>query len=180
MDTIKDIWFDANRIYMKTDGGETFSRPLEAFPLLKDASDRERLDFKIGKFGDDVRWESLDEDIHISSFFDTAEPDYENEIAMIFKRFPQLNVSEVARSMGINKSLLSKYIYGIKKPSDIRKNKQIRLCCCVTFLHPSGRCGEQAKLIPRTGQAYDAGRVGVYRVPGSLVCCILYILPSGR
>ena len=68
MDTIKDIWFDANRIYMKTDGGETFSRPLEAFPLLKDASDRERLDFKIGKFGDDVRWESLDEDIHISSF----------------------------------------------------------------------------------------------------------------
>ena len=40
MDTIKDIWFDANRIYMKTDGGETFSRPLEAFPLLKDASDR--------------------------------------------------------------------------------------------------------------------------------------------
>ena len=118
MDTIKDIWFDANRIYMKTDGGETFSRPLEAFPLLKDASDRERLDFKIGKFGDDVRWESLDEDIHISSFFDTAEPDYENEIAMIFKRFPQLNVSEVARSMGINKSLLSKYIYGIKKPSD--------------------------------------------------------------
>ena len=119
--SIKDIWFDANRIYMKTDGGETFSRPLEAFPLLKDASDRERLDFKIGKFGDDVRWESLDEDIHISSFFDTAEPDYENEIAMIFKRFPQLNVSEVARSMGINKSLLSKYIYGIKKPSDIRK-----------------------------------------------------------
>lgn len=77
MDTIKDIWFDANRIYMKTDGGETFSRPLEAFPLLKDASDRERLDFKIGKFGDDVRWESLDEDIHISSFFDTAEPDYD-------------------------------------------------------------------------------------------------------
>ena len=121
MNTIKDIWFDANRIYVKTDDEKTFSRPLEAFPLLKDASDKERLDFKIGKFGDDVRWESLDEDIHISSFFETVEPDYENEIAMIFKRFPQLNVSEVARSMGINKSLLSKYIYGIKKPSDMRK-----------------------------------------------------------
>ena len=107
MNTIKDIWFDANRIYVKTDDEKTFSRPLEAFPLLKDASDKERLDFKIGKFGDDVRWESLDEDIHISSFFETVEPDYENEIAMIFKRFPQLNVSEVARSMGINKSLLS-------------------------------------------------------------------------
>ena len=61
MNTIKYIWFDANRIYVKTDDEKTFSRPLEAFPLLKDASDKERLDFKIGKFGDDVRWESLDE-----------------------------------------------------------------------------------------------------------------------
>ena len=26
MDTIKDIWFDANRIYMKTDGGETLAQ----------------------------------------------------------------------------------------------------------------------------------------------------------
>ena len=125
MDIIKDIWFDANRIYMKTDTGKTFSRPLEAFPLLKEASDKDRLNFKIGKFGDDVRWESLDEDIHISRFFETVEPDYENEIAAIFKRFPQLNVSEVARSMGINKSLLSKYIYGIKKPS-IQRKMQIK------------------------------------------------------
>lgn len=121
MDKIKEIWFDANRIYMKTDAENTFSRPLEAFPLLKNANDKERNDFKIGMFGDDIRWESLDEDIHISSFFDNSEPDEENEIAIIFKRFPQLNVSEVARCMGINKSLLSKYIYGIKKPSDIRK-----------------------------------------------------------
>ena len=110
---------------MNTDTGKTFSRPLEAFPLLKEASDKDRLNFKIGKFGDDVRWESLDEDIHISSFFETVEPDYENEIAAIFKRFPQLNVSEVARSMGINKSLLSKYIYGIKKPS-IQRKMQIK------------------------------------------------------
>lgn len=121
MDTIKNIWFEANRIFMKTEAGAIFSRPLEAFPLLKDASEEERLNFKIGKFRDDVRWESLDEDIHISSFFDTSEPDYENEIATIFKRFPQLNVSEVARTMGINKSLLSKYIYGVKKPSEQRK-----------------------------------------------------------
>jgi hypothetical protein len=121
MDTIIDIWFDGDRIYMKTGAGKTFSRPLEAFPSLKDADEEGRRNFKIGQFGDDVRWESLDEDIHISSFFETLEPDCENEIAMIFKRFPQLNVSEVARSVGINKSLLSKYIYGIKKPSEQRK-----------------------------------------------------------
>lgn len=116
-----NVWFGNERIYMLSNEDKVYSRPLEAFPLLKEASDKERLDFEIGKFGDGIRWKSLDEDIHISSFFDTVEPDYENEIATIFKRFPQLNVSEVARSIGIDKSLLSKYIYGIKKPSEQRK-----------------------------------------------------------
>ena len=97
------------------------SRPLEAFPSLKDATDEQRLAYKIDRFGDAIRWESIDEDIHISSFYETTEPDYDNEIAEIFKRFPQLNVSEVAKSIGIHKSLLSKYIYGVKKPSLQRK-----------------------------------------------------------
>jgi len=33
---------------------------------------------------------------------------------------PQINVSEMAKYIGINKSLLAKYIYGIKKPSSER------------------------------------------------------------
>lgn len=61
--------------------------------------------------------------MHISSFDEVDEPDYDNEIARIFNRFPQLNVSEVARSMGIHKSLLSKYIYGMKRPSEQRKEQ---------------------------------------------------------
>ncbi|WP_418697840.1 DUF2442 domain-containing protein [Bacteroides sp.] len=82
MDTIKNIWFEANRIFMKTEAGTIFSRPIEAFPLLKDASEEERLNFKIGKFRDDVRWESLDEDIHISSFFDTSEQSLSDDIKL--------------------------------------------------------------------------------------------------
>ena len=123
MAKIDKVWFDTNRIYLLTDGGETLSRPLEAFPVLKDALEQERLDFKIGRFGDDIRWEKLDEDVHISSFYDTVEPDPDNEVARIFGRFPQLNVSEMAKYMGINKSLLAKYIYGIKKPSAERMLK---------------------------------------------------------
>ncbi len=42
----------------------------------------------------------------------------------MFRKFPQLNVSEVARTIGINKSLLSRYIYGIKKPS-VQRTEQI-------------------------------------------------------
>lgn len=121
MAKIEKLWFEDGRIYICTDEKQVLSRPLEAFPSLKDATEQERQDFKIDRFGDAVRWECIDEDIHISSFYETVEPDYDNEIAEIFRRFPQLNVSEVAKSIGIHKSLLSKYIYGVKKPSLQRK-----------------------------------------------------------
>lgn len=118
---IKDIWFDGGRIFMRNTEGSVYTRPLEAFPLLLEATDAQRDDFMIDPQGDAVRWPEIDEDIHVSSFFDQKEPDEDNEIARIFHRFPQLNVSEVARQMGINKSLLSKYIYGIKTPSEHRR-----------------------------------------------------------
>lgn len=123
MATIEKLWFEAERIWITTNEGQTLSRPLEAFPNLKDASESQRDAFKINRFGDAIRWDEIDEDIHISSFFDNNEPDLNNEIAEIFRKFPQLNVSEVARSMGIHKSLLSKYIYGIKRPSEERKEQ---------------------------------------------------------
>ena len=123
MAKIEKVWFDANRIYLLTDGGDTLSRPLEAFPVLKEASESGRLDFKIGRFGDDIRWEKLDEDVHVSSFYDTVEPNPDNEVARIFSKFPQINVSEMAKYIGINKSLLAKYISCIKKPSVERMQK---------------------------------------------------------
>lgn len=120
MAKIQKIWFDNERIFLLTDDGKELSRPLEAYPTLKDASPEERMDFKIGRFGDDIRWEKLDEDIHISSFYEAKEPDLQNEVASMFNRFAWLNVSEVAREMGIHKSLLARYIYGISKPSEQR------------------------------------------------------------
>ena len=120
METIKDIWFEGGRIYMESNEGKVYSRPLEAFPTLKDASETERDKYTICMHGETVRWAKLDEDIHISSFYEKEEPERDNEIARIFNRFPQLNVSEVARSLNINKSLQAKYIYGIKKPSEER------------------------------------------------------------
>ena len=120
MEAITKVWFTDTRIYILTDLGNTYSRPLEAFPLLLEASPQQRRQFEIGLYGDDIHWDEIDEEIHISSFFDTAEPNMDNPVADVFHKFPQLNVSEVARTMGINKSLLSRYIYGIKKPSQQR------------------------------------------------------------
>ncbi len=123
MDTIKKIWFERNRIYIKTNSGETYSRPLEAFPILKEATDKQRTDYKLGRDKTDIRWEELDEDIHINSFFDNTEPDPGNAVAQTLKQFPQINISALANQIGINKSLLAKYIYGIKKPSVARKKE---------------------------------------------------------
>ena len=110
---------------MKTTEGRVLSRPLEAYPELKEASMEQRVDFTIDEEGTSIRWEELDADMHISSFYETSEPYGQNEVAEMFKRFPWLNVSEVARAIGINKSLLARYIYGISKPSEQRL-QQIR------------------------------------------------------
>lgn len=115
METIVKIWFSDNRIFIETSAGKSLSRPLEAFPLLLEATDKQRRDFETGKFSDDIRWESIDEDIHIDSFFDGKEHQLENPIMQAFRKFPQINISEFSRQLGINKSLMSKYIYGIKK-----------------------------------------------------------------
>ncbi len=133
MEKIENIWFEDERIYMLSSKDKVYSRPLEAFPVLKEASDSDRKAFIPEMRGEAVRWPLLDVDIHITSFYDSTEPQYKNEVARIFAKFPQLNVSEVAREMGINKSLLSKYIYGIKNPSPQRL-EQIK-----STLHALGR-----------------------------------------
>ena len=126
MEKIKNIWFDEKRIYLKTTEGRVLSRPLEAYPELKEASMEQRNDFTIDEERTAIRWEEVDADMQISSFYETSEPNDQNEVAEMFKRFPWLNVSEVARAIGINKSLLARYIYGISKPSEQRL-QQIRL-----------------------------------------------------
>ncbi len=70
MEKIADVWFGDNRIYIETDAQKIYSRPLEMFPLLLNATEQQRNDFKIGRFGNDIRWEAIDEDIHISSFLE--------------------------------------------------------------------------------------------------------------
>lgn len=64
---IKTIEFVDGMILTTTMDGQVYGRPIDAFPLLRNASDEQRRAYTIGKFGDDVRWEAIDEDIHVSS-----------------------------------------------------------------------------------------------------------------
>ena len=117
METIKNLWFEGNRIYIKTTDDRILSRPLEAYPELEEATAEQRSNFSLEDDGLAIRWEQIDVDMHISSFYETSEPNTQNEVAAMFRRFPWLNVSEVARYLNINKSLMARYIYGISKPS---------------------------------------------------------------
>lgn len=83
MEAIVKVWFEDNRIYILTDQGNTYSRSLKAFPLLLRATAEQRALYEIGLDGDDIRWEDIDEDIHISSFFVTAEPNKNGDIPYI-------------------------------------------------------------------------------------------------
>ena len=123
MERIKNIWFDCERLFMRSVDGNVYSRPLEAFPELLEASAEQRNDYKIDEDGEAIRWKAIDVDLHISSFFDKAEPNGNNPVTEIFKRFPWLNPSEVAIAMDINKNLLAKYIYGISMPTPERLSK---------------------------------------------------------
>ena len=66
-----------------------------------------------------IRWEELDEDISIESFeYSDPEP---RGVARLFREHPELNVSAIARSLGIQQSLLAAYISGTKTPSQERE-----------------------------------------------------------
>lgn len=72
MERILNVWFTPDRIYIRTDKDEIYSRPLECFPLLKGATAAQREEFTLELDGEALRWKSIDEDIHISSFLETA------------------------------------------------------------------------------------------------------------
>jgi hypothetical protein len=118
--SIEKLWFDDNRIYVTTDKGETLFQSLLFYPRLLVASDEQRNDYELWEYG--IRWDAIDEDMSYESFYyeDTKEP--APGIQSAFLSNPELNVSAVARRIGIRQSLLASYIKGSKPLSRERKD----------------------------------------------------------
>jgi hypothetical protein len=83
------------------------------------ATEKQRAAYEFEPFG--IHWEEIDEDMSYESFYyeDTKEP--APGIQDAFLSHPELNISAVARRMGIQQSLLASYIKGTKTPSPERK-----------------------------------------------------------
>lgn len=117
MEKIEKVWFDRNRIFILTSGGLKKSRPLEAFPLLMDASDEQRSRFDVWADGQSIRWDEIDEDIHISSFDSNVEPNPDNEVAKMLYAVGNIDIAAFAQMIGMRKAKLDLFRYGIWTPS---------------------------------------------------------------
>ena len=106
------IWFADNRIYGETDDGRTLFQSLLYYKRLLNATDEQRNNYRISRMG--IHWEEHDESFE----YDNPEP---VGIAKFFLTHPEINVSAIARRLGLQQSLLASYINGTKKPSKERE-----------------------------------------------------------
>ena len=114
---IEKIWFDKERIYALFDDGRTMWQSLLYYRNLMNAKNRD--DYVIEDDG--VHWYGLDEDISNESFeYEDPEP---RGLSKILLSHPELNLSAVARRMGLQQSLLAAYSSGNKHPSEARESR---------------------------------------------------------
>ena len=113
--TIDKIWLTDDAIWIRTNEGREACEYFSDYPRLRYASQDQRSQFETDEFG--IHWEALDEDLSFEGFFDKKEP---TQLYRLFMAHPELNVSAIARRMGISQSLMAQYISGKKRASQSR------------------------------------------------------------
>jgi hypothetical protein len=132
--TLKRVWTDDRAIHIETSDGKIFSENFEDYPRLRNATPAQRAAFQYNDVF--IRWEELDEDLGIEGFMKEKHQE-DNALYRVFKEHPELNVSAVARKIGIPQSVMASYLCGIKKPS-AKRLREIE-----AVLHATGKnlCG---------------------------------------
>ena len=112
---IEKVWLTDTAIWIRTDEGKEACEHFADYPRLRLATKEQLAAFTTDEFG--IHWETLDEDLSFEGFFDKQEP---TQLYQLFMAHPELNVSALARRMGISQSLMAQYISGKKTPSESR------------------------------------------------------------
>ena len=112
---IEKIWLTQTAVWIRTEDGREACELFDDYPRLKNASVEHLCDYDYDEFG--IHWKTLDEDLSFEGFFDKQEP---SPLYKLFMSHPELNVSALARRMGISQSLMAQYISGKKKASKAR------------------------------------------------------------
>ncbi len=115
MEKVEKIWLTDDAVWIRTADGKEACEKFIDYPRLRYATAEQRANYEADEIG--LHWEEIDEDLSFEGFFD------KKETTMLYKLFmahPELNVSAIARRIGISQSLMAQYISGKKKPSDAR------------------------------------------------------------
>lgn len=112
---ISKVWLTDTAIWIRTEEGKEACEKFADYPRLKYATQEQRECFEVDDFG--IHWETLDEDLCFDGFFEKKEP---TPLYQLFIQHPELNVSALARRMGISQSLMAQYISGKKRVGEKR------------------------------------------------------------
>lgn len=116
---ITKIWFDCHNIYGADENGKIYSQSLLWYPALMQASEAERENYSFGFRG--IHWRDLQVDISFDSFTHSdAQP---SAFQRFFLTHREIKISEFAKRIGIDASLLRNYINGFKRPSEERERE---------------------------------------------------------
>ncbi len=113
-DVVK-VWVDDIHVNIETRDGQVRSEKIADYYRLRTATPEQRQNFEYDNMG--IHWSALDEDLSYEGFFQPKKERQKSELYTFFKSHPEINVSKLARRMGISQSLMANYICGIKKPS---------------------------------------------------------------
>ena len=62
-----NIWFDDLKMYISLEDGRELSIPIDWFPSLRDATTKQRDNWRLIGDGEGIHWEDLDEDILVEN-----------------------------------------------------------------------------------------------------------------
>jgi len=115
MEKIEKIWLTEDAVWIRTTSGKEACEKFSDYPRLRYATKEQRANYEADEYG--LHWEDIDEDLSFEGFFDKRET---TQLYKLFMAHPELNVSAIARRVGISQSLMAQYISGKKKASDTR------------------------------------------------------------
>ena len=58
-----DVWFDNLKMFVRLDDGREVAIPLDWFPRLRDATEKQKYNWRLIGGGEGIHWDDLDEDI---------------------------------------------------------------------------------------------------------------------
>ena len=115
MEKIDKIWLTDDAVWIRTASGKEECEKFNDYPRLRYATKEQRANYEADEYG--LHWEDIDEDLSFEGFFDKRET---TQLYKLFMSHPELNVSAIARRLGISQSLMAQYISGKKHASDER------------------------------------------------------------